>query len=358
MNDRVSIAVAGAGMIGKRHIDLAAKGEKTQLAAIVDPAPAAEEIARRYNVPLYRSLAELFAAQRPQGVILATPNQLHLDQALECIAAGIPTLVEKPVAHTLEAGIRLCEAAEAAGVPILVGHHRRHSSNMDKAVEIIASGVLGKIVAISGTTLFYKAENEGYFDGPFAWRREPGGGPILINMIHEIGNLRSLCGEIVAVQAFTSNATRHHPVEDTAAIVLRFAGGALGTFLLSDTAASDHSWEQTSGEDPRYDKSHTDRDDCYHVAGTYGSLSIPTMRLNRFHTAADQSWHKPLEKTVIPLEVADPQVRQMSHFADVIQGRAEPLVSARDGLANLRVVDAIAEAARSGRVVAIDGQQP
>jgi predicted dehydrogenase len=140
--------------------------------------------------------------------------------------------------------------------------------------------------------------------------------------------------------------------------VLRFASGALGTFLLSDTAASDHSWEQTSGEDPRYDLSHTDHDDCYHLAGTFGSLSIPTMRLNRFNTAADQSWHKPLQKSVIPLEAADPQVRQMAHFADVIKGRAEPLVSARDGLANLRVVDAIAAAARSGRVVAIDGQQP
>ena len=203
-------------------------------------------------MPLRASLAELFAKDRPDGVVLATPNQVHVDQALECIAAGVPTLVEKPVAHTLEAGMRLCAAAEAAGVPVLVGHHRRHSSIMAKAVEVIASGMLGKIVAVVGTALFYKPENEGYYDGASAWRREPGGGPILLNMIHEVGNLRSLCGEIVAVQAFTSNATRQFPVEDTAAIALRFASGALGTFMLSDTAASDRSWEHTSGEDPRY----------------------------------------------------------------------------------------------------------
>jgi predicted dehydrogenase len=351
MTNKTRIAVAGAGLIGKRHIDLASKAERAQLSAIVDPAPAAQEISSAYDVPLYASLSELFEKDRPEGVVLATPNQMHVDQGLQCIAARLPALVEKPVGHSLEAGTRLCEAAEAANVPILVGHHRRYSSIMAKAVEVIQSGQLGKIVAVVGSVLFYKAENEGYFDGPFAWRREPGAGPILLNMIHEIGNLRSLCGEIVAVQAFTSSATRGFPVEDTASISLQFANGALGTFILSDTAASDHSWEQTAGEDPRYDKSHTDEADCYHVAGTMGSLSIPTMRLGRYPSAADQSWHKPFDKSKIELEVVDPLAVQIDHFADVICGRAEPLVGARDGLENLRVVEAIVQAAKTGRTV-------
>ena len=351
MTERTRIAVAGAGLIGKRHIDLASKAERAQLSAIVDPAPAVQELADQYGVPLYSSLTEILEKDRPDGIILATPNQMHAEQALQCIATGLPTLVEKPVAHTYDAGVQLCEAAEAANVPILVGHHRCYSSNMAKAVEIIESGVLGKIVAVSGSVLFYKAENEGYYDGAFAWRREPGGGPILLNMIHEIGNLRALCGEIVAVQAFTSNATRGFPVEDSASISLQFESGALGTFILSDTAASDRSWEHTSGEDPRYDIAHSDDADCYHVAGTMGSLSIPTMRLSHYPSAADQSWHKPLEKTRIEIDVVDPLANQIEHFADVICGRATPIVSGRDGLANLRVVDAIVEAARTGTTV-------
>ena len=350
MTTKVRIAVAGAGLIGKRHVEMILGDPGCSLAALVDPMPAAADYARSLGVPLVGSLTELLAKNRPDGVVLATPNQMHVDQALECIATKVPVLVEKPVAHTLKAGIQLCEAAEAANVPVLVGHNRRHSSIMAKAVEIIASGTLGRIVAVNGTLLFYKAENEGYFDGAYSWRREPGGGPILLNMIHEVGNLRSLCGEIVAVQAFTSNATRKHPVEDTAAIALRFASGALGTFILSDTAASDRSWEHTSGEDPRYVKAHTDEDDCYLVAGTFGSLAIPTMRLQRYPSAADQSWHKALDRSVIPLEVVDPLERQMAHFADVIRGTAKPLVSARDGLQNLRVVHAILEAAKSGCV--------
>jgi predicted dehydrogenase len=352
-SSRVRIAVVGAGQIGKRHIEMIRRmPERIALAAIVDPAPAAADLAHTLGVPHRASLAELFDRDRPDGVVLASPNQLHVEQALACIDARVPTLVEKPVAHTLEAGECLCAAAEAGNVPILVGHHRRHSAIMAKAVEVIRSGALGRIVAVSGSVLFYKAENEGYFDGAYRWRQAPGGGPILLNMIHEIGNLRALCGEIVAVQAFTSNATRRFAVEDSAAIALRFASGALGTFILSDTAASDRSWEHTSGEDPRYDAAHTDDDDCYLIAGTFGSLAVPTMRLLRYPDAAGRSWHKPLTRSRMALERADPLERQMAHFADVVERRAAPLVSARDGLANLRVVDAIVEAARRGGVVA------
>src|SRR5437763_1247030 len=78
------------------------------------------------------------------------------------------------------------------------------------------------------------------------WRRQPGGGPILLNLTHGVNNLLSLVGDIVRVQAVTSNAARGLPVEDSSAMVFTFANGALGTFLLSDTAASAGSWEQTS----------------------------------------------------------------------------------------------------------------
>jgi predicted dehydrogenase len=346
---KLRIAVAGAGQIGRRHAELIRRGARCELSAIVDPSSSAREFASATRVPILASLGELFATNRPDGIVLATPNQLHAAHGLECVAAHVPILVEKPIAHTVDAARTLCEAAESAGVPILVGHHRRHSSIMSKAAAIIEQGTLGRIVAVVGTALFYKAD--GYFD--VAWRREPGGGPVLINMIHEIGNLRSLCGEIVAVQALSSNATRRFPVEDTAAINLRFASGALGTFMLSDTAASDRSWEHTSGEDPAYAKAHTDDDDCYLVAGTLGSLAIPTMRIERYVDARDRSWHKALVKSTAQLDVVDPLERQMAHFCDVIRGDAKPLVSARDGLRNLRIVEAIVDAARSGAVVEI-----
>ena len=287
----LQIAVVGAGLIGRRHVEVICGSSQCSLCAIVDPSSGAGQFASVLGVANFASLRDLFQERKPDGVILATPNQLHAQQGIECIAAQVPAIIEKPVADTLEQGLELLQAAEAANAKILVGHHRRYSSIMAKAVEVVSSGELGEIVAVVGTTLLYKDETEGYFDGPFAWRRESGGGPILINLIHDIGNLRALAGEISEVHAMASNKTRGFAVEDTAAISLRFAGGALGTFTLSDTAAADHSWEHTSGEDMQnFSAAQSDDSDCYLICGTLGSLGIPTMRLRRYADRAARSW--------------------------------------------------------------------
>ena len=217
---------------------------------------------------------------------------------------------------------------------------------MAKARQVIASGQLGRLVSVMGSATFFKPDH--YFaDGP--WRAQPGGGPVLINMIHEVHNLRMLCGDIVAVQAIESRAVRGFAVEDTVAINLRFANGALGSFMLSDTAACPRSWEQTSQENKSY--ASYDDEDCYVLAGTNGSLSVPTMRLKTYPRDEDRSWWKPFEVGTVGLVRDDPLKHQIEHFGAVVRGEASPLVTARDGLQNLKITEAIAEAAATGRVV-------
>jgi len=343
----VRIAVAGAGLIGQRHIEEIDASSQAGLAAIVDPFPAAAEIAAKYSVPLYRSLTELFENDKPDGVILATPNTLHVDGGLECIAAGVPVMVEKPIGDSVERATHLVDAGEAAGVPVLTGHHRNYSPIMAKARAIISSGALGSIVAVVGTAMFYKPDD--YFDAGGGWRRQPGGGPILINLIHEVNNLLSLVGDITQVYATSSNATRKFEVEDTTAMIFTFAGGALGTFMLSDAAASPRSWEQTSQENKSY-ASFAD-EDAYHIAGTKGSLSIPTMRLKVYQ--GKPSWWEPFTNSVETVDRSDPLAHQIAHFAEVIRGEAAPICSGRDGLKTLKVVEAVAESARTSQPITI-----
>ena len=286
----------------------------------------------------------MFAKDKPDGVILATPNQMHVDGGLECVAAGVPVIVEKPIGDSVESAVRLVEAGEAAGVPVLTGHHRNYSPIMAKARELVQSGALGSVVAVVGTALFYKPDD--YFETGGGWRRQPGGGPILLNLIHEVNNLLSLVGDIVRVQAVTSNATRGFPVEDTAAMIFTFANGALGTFLLSDTAASPRSWEQTSQENKSYDS--------YSGRGLLPHRRHPGLAVGADHAAeglrrCSRSWWEPFTIDGRAASSAPTRWRiRSTHFADVIRGEAQPICSGRDGLKTLLVVDAVIEAARTG----------
>ena len=344
--DKLRIVLAGAGLIGRRHAQLLAASPRACLAAVADPGEAARAFARGAGVPHFDSLQALFAAvPGVDGAILATPNALHVQGAMECAAHGIGALIEKPVADSLPEGRRLLQALRDGGVPMLVGHHRRHSAVLQAARAAIAQGRLGRIVSVLGSAQFHKPQD--YFDAA-PWRSQAGGGPVLINLIHEMDNLRYLCGEVVGVQAMASDAVRGFAVEDTVVIGLRFASGALGSFALSDTAACPWSWEHTSGENADYPR-HADQD-CYWIAGTRGSLAVPTLRSWRYEGEA--SWRHPFSTHTLPLSGRDPLQAQLDHFCDVLQGKAAPLVSVEDAMRSLEVVDAVQRAIASGVLVA------
>jgi predicted dehydrogenase len=339
----LKIAVVGAGLIGRVHVETVCASRECSLHSIVDPSPDAADLARRYAVAHHVSLDELFLADRPDALIVATPNHLHVQQACQCLALGLPVLLEKPVATSAAEGERLLAEVRRMAVPVLVGHHRAHGQIMARACEIVRSGRLGRLVTLMGSAVFYKPD-EYFASAP--WRTQAGGGPILINLIHEVHNLRMLMGEISSVQAFSSNAIRGFEVEDTVAISLRFTSGALGSFVLSDTAACARSWEQSAAENPAY--AHDAQADCYIVAGTRGSLSIPTLKLDYYPPETAASWWQPFSQERCSVDRVDPLKSQLAHFARVIRGEAEPLVSVADGLANLRVIEAIIEAAETG----------
>ncbi len=347
MTRPVAIAVAGAGLIGKAHIARVLGTPGARLAAIIDPAPSAKAQAETLGVPWFADLEAGLDAARPDGVVLATPNTLHVSGGLAAIARGIPALVEKPVADTVEHAERLADASEKAGVPILVGHHHRHSAMIRSAKQTLASGRLGRIVAVNALYWFRKPD-AGYFDGPGSWRREPGGGVILINLIHMIDDLRNLCGDVVRVQAVASNAVRGFAVEDTAAMILTFASGALGTVALSDTAASPWSWEFTAGENKAYPFT---TETSIMIAGTQGSLSVP--RLDVWEYQGEPHWFRPIStsRTIVP--ESDPLTEQMAHFCAVVRGEATPVLDARGGARTLATTLAVKKAAETGGVVTL-----
>jgi predicted dehydrogenase len=342
MSAMMRIAVAGAGLIGRKHVELIEASSQCVLAGIADPSPEAKALAGLHQVPWHADLRGLQQQEKPDGVIIATPNVLHLTMALECVAQATPALIEKPVTDTVASAQVLCEAVRRAGVPMLVGHHRRHNPKIKVARDMVLGGELGRLTAVVAMWLLKKPDP--YFD--VAWRSAPGGGPVLINLVHDIDNLRFICGEIVAVQALTSNGVRGFVVEDTAALLLRFANGALGTVTVSDATPAPWNWELSSGENAAYPRQDQP---CYLFAGTKGSLSVPTMQ--SWSYPGESGWYAPMARTDVAAAALDPLAEQLRHFLAVIAGRETPLISVEDAMGTLAVVEAVREAARTGTLV-------
>ena len=334
----VSLAVCGYGLVGQRHVSAALDVPQVNISAVVEPHPDNKAVAERNGLSIYNSLAALFEREAVDGVIIATPTRLHLDNARSALLRDCPILIEKPVATTAEEAEDIVALSRQRGTPVLVGHHRRHNPLIKKAQEIIASGQIGPVRAVNATCWFHKPDH--YFDAA-PWRKEPGAGPISVNLAHDIDLIRHLCGEVVQVSAHATPSVRGFANEDVAAAVMTLDNSAIATISVSDSVVSPWSWELTSGEYPVYPK--TDQS-CYLIGGSAGALSVPDLRVWT-HENGQRDWWTPIEGVVQEYTPSDPLVIQIAHFRDVIRGEAEPLVSAEEGRRTLRVLEAIQKSA-------------
>lgn len=342
MTSPLRIALIGAGVMGRQHYQHMQQNPEAQLCAISDPGPQASEFAAECDVAYFADHLEMLAQAKPDAVIIANPNALHVSTALDCLNAGVPVLLEKPVGVNLDEVRELVRASENTGVPVLVGHHRRHNPLIAKAHALVSEGLLGRLTTV--TALWQLQKPDSYYDIP--WRREPGAGMLLTNLIHDLDLLRHLCGEVRQVQAITSNAVRGFANEDCVAIALQFEAGALGTLTGSDAVAAPWSWELDSGENPVYPRQ-ADQP-CYLLSGTRGALSIP--QLKRWHYAEDGAgWYQPLLQVQETYQPEEALQRQLTHFIAVARGQAQPLVSAADAGRTLALVEAIRQAAETGQ---------
>lgn len=345
MSEIPRIAVVGFGLVGQRHAEVVRRSPDLALAAVVDPQDESKAAAAGLGAPVFASLDDMFTACTPDGVVLATPTPLHHAQGLTCIAQGCPVLVEKPIAVTAAEALALTEAATAAGVPLLVGHHRRHNGVVKAAKQAITAGTIGDVRAVQATCWFYKPDR--YFDVA-PWRTRKGAGPISVNLVHDVDLLRHFCGDVSTAQAVSVPSARGFENEDLATAILTFRSGAVATISVSDSIVAPWSWELTSRENPVYPATN---ESCYLIGGSDGSISLPDLRIWRHAAAPD--WWTPISATSLTCGAEDPLVAQMAHFARVVRGVEAPLVSGIEGVRSLEVVEAIAASATAGVAVAV-----
>jgi len=351
-NPTFSIAIIGLGDIGRRHMREAFASPHVHLAAVADPTPAAETLARAHNLPWFADWQQMLDATKMQAVIVATPNTTHADIGVACLQRGLTTLMEKPLADTVQDGQRLCQAARDAGVPLLVGHHRRCNPVARRARELVQGGALGRAVSATVMSTWYKPDS--YFQ--VDWHTQPGAGPVLINLIHDIDLLRfvwgGVAGEMTTVQAVCSSNVRGLAVEDTAAVLLQTARGALATMSVSDTAVAPWNWDLAAGESAHFPQQAVD---AFYLTGTEGALTLPRLHVWRYGPTNKQpkGWHAPLTQECTTLHAENPYAEQLRHLRAVAEGYEEALCSGEEGLRTLQVTLAVHAAAQSGGVVTL-----
>jgi predicted dehydrogenase len=339
----VRIGVIGVGVIGKTHLEAIRASENAVLGSVADPSEPARALAEKHGAKVFTNYEEMLDSGLVDGVIVSVPNAEHLPVSLACIKRKLPLIVEKPITESVAAAKELCDAADAAGVPVLTGHHRRHNPIMRAAKAAIVENRIGK--PIIATAMYTWLKPDRYYD--IKWRTtRPGGGPILINLIHEIDVLRYLFGEIESLFAFSANTARGFEVEDTASVTLRFQNGALGTISVSDATPSPAAWDLNVGEAPQFDRQN---EISHYISGTDATITLPNLRMWRYQ--GDRGNLSPLTGGLLPYVAVNPYVNQIDNFAGVIRGAETPVCSGLDGMKTLEATLAVQISAETGKPV-------
>ena len=336
------LCVIGAGSIGMRHIEVASNLPLIELTAVVEANPGRRAALQQQGLPMVADMADV--PSRTKACVIATPTQAHYQNALDAISRGWGGIVEKPLTATIGEARALIHAARAADVPLVTGHHRRcHPFTIEARARLPQ---IGNLVAVQG--LWCLRKHDSYFDA--SWRRHAGAGVLMTNLSHELDLLRFLIGDISQVSALSSHSQRGLEVEDSSTLALRFASGALGSFLISDAGASPWSFEAGSFENPAIGGT---GQDYLRLIGTMGALEFPSLTQWVAGQAGAVEWSKPLICKHGP-EIAqvDPIAQQMMRFVRLMEGQSDDvLCSGADGLAAMQATLATALSAKLGRAV-------
>ncbi|WKL14403.1 Gfo/Idh/MocA family oxidoreductase [Comamonas testosteroni] len=192
MTPTIRIGVAGLGAAGIAFIPALRKNLGFDWVACADPADEVRhKFSELYGVRAYASLTEMLKHPGLDAVLVATPTDLHAAQVLEAAAAGKHVLVEKPMAVCLEDARTMAQAAESAGIILLVGHSHSHDLPVRRMHELIASGELGRVRMVNTwcySDWMHRPRRASEFDVA------QGGGVTFRQGSHQFDVLRLLCG--------------------------------------------------------------------------------------------------------------------------------------------------------------------
>ncbi len=283
------------------------------------------------NEHSYKDYRAMLLRERPDFVVVSTPHVSHATIVVDCLCAGVPVLVEKPMAATVDAARRMVAAAEREGVPLVVIHNYAARPQAELARRLISEGAIGR-------PFLFRAEVLGVGWSPGAetydvdWRSKAGpagGGCLLDNGYHFVYLAQQYLGPVASVCARVG--TFNHPidVDDTALALLTHENGA--------TSSVQAAWSMAGDSQPV--------NEIYGTGGTMRMETDGTVAISR----AGREWERHHAQ-------GDPGFSNVfRNFLEVIHGREAPITSGRDGLETLRIVRAAYASSERNAAVDVPG---
>ncbi|MET9231574.1 Gfo/Idh/MocA family oxidoreductase [Lentzea sp. NPDC003310] len=228
-------AVVGTGAIAAAHAEaLRSLGDRVELVAVVDvDADRASAFAREWGVPaVHPTPAALLEAEDLDVVHVCTPPRHHAPLALECLAADVHVLVEKPPALSLGEIDALIAAEQASAGRVATVFQHRFGPAALRLRRLVAEGVFGRSFVARCDTLWYRGD--AYFEVPWrgSWDSE-GGGPTMGHGIHQFDLLLSVLGPWREIRAVAVRQARAVATEDVSMALVTFADGTVASVVNS-----------------------------------------------------------------------------------------------------------------------------
>lgn len=332
----LKVAIIGSGGIGHYHARAVQKTPGLTLTAAVDNQPdRLAAFAEEFKIPgQYSSLEALLKSGNPDAVVISVPNYLHAPFAIAALQAGVAVIVEKPMATNAAEAVQMAEASQKSGAALEVAHCWRFDKEVGWLKQQVQAGRLGKIIR----TKSYGVHVHWGPSGWFTQRKFSGGGALADMGIHAIDTARFLTGDPqpVSVYARLGSFYKGYDVDDTGVILINWDNGV--------TSYVESGWWQPHMDGPEASTQ------LYGLSG-FGQvfptrLELPNVKEMKIEVT-DPGFPFP-RKEHAPQEMYD---AQMAYFASCLLNGQTPVPGAREGLVNMKIVDAAYKSAQTGRVV-------
>jgi predicted dehydrogenase len=319
------LGLIGTGAVARLHLEGARDMPDVVFAAICDVREAqAIQAAAEVGGRAFSDYRDMFASVPLDGVVITSPHLLHAEMTRAAALAGVAVLVEKPMATTVEDATSMIDACQIAGVPLVVGHVLHFDAGARAADEVLRTGRLGRVIAITYRRSSHYAPGsrpDWFFDPRMA------GGGIAMNVgTHGLDRIQWLGGGRIAEVSASVWNRGGLLVETDAIATMRLDNGVMASVVL------------TSAEVPYADETL--------VLCEKGSVRI---------TAGDGAWVSDGSAEERIAEPSDDPIpafaAQLDHFVHTVRSGESPSIDGDYGRSVVAAVLAIYESSTTGRVV-------